>query len=105
MQFAFGGGQRWGHPCAQTGLAVSLTYRYSKLESIIGSNLLMPALSVNEEFVKRFEKNHESCRMPTQNKALVQHKFIDTFFKALGWDINNEKSYTKSYIEVIYYEL
>ena len=41
------------------------------------------------ELVERFEQNKDSYRQGAYNEAQVRHEFIDPFFKALGWDVDN----------------
>lgn len=36
------------------------------------------------------------------NETQVRHEFIDPFFKALGWDVNNEQGYAESYKDVVH---
>ena len=53
------------------------------------------------ELIEKFEEHHESYNKSDYNKKLTLKDFIDPFFKALGWDINNEPGYAKSFREVI----
>ncbi|MBA3649698.1 MAG: N-6 DNA methylase [Chitinophagales bacterium] len=52
--------------------------------------------------VERFEEQFDSYKRAEYNETLARHDFIDPFFKALGWDINNENGYAESYREVIH---
>lgn len=52
--------------------------------------------------VERFEEQKESYLSPGYNETLTRRDFIDPFFKALGWDIDNENGYAESYREVIH---
>lgn len=54
------------------------------------------------ELVNRFEEQFTSYKSPEYNETLARHDFIDPFFKALGWDINNENGYAEAYREVIH---
>jgi type I restriction-modification system DNA methylase subunit len=54
------------------------------------------------QLVERFEEQHESYKKAEYNETLTRRDFIDPFFKALGWDIDNEKGYAESYREVIH---
>jgi len=54
------------------------------------------------ELTERFERNRDAYRSSAYNKAQVRREFIDPFFKALGWDVTNEKSYAEAYKEVIH---
>ncbi len=54
------------------------------------------------ELVERFEEQFESYKKADYNETLTRRDFIDPFFKALGWDIDNENGYAESYREVIH---
>lgn len=55
-----------------------------------------------ELLVERFSEQYESYRKSTYNETLTRRDFIDPFFKALGWDMDNENGYAESYREVIH---
>ena len=50
---------------------------------------------------ERFKSNKESCKSGRYNEAKVRREFVDTFFKALGWDIDNEQSFAEPHMGVI----
>lgn len=52
--------------------------------------------------VERFTEQFDSYKKSDYNETLTRRDFIDPFFKALGWDIDNEKGYAESYREVIH---
>ncbi|MFN0196520.1 MAG: Eco57I restriction-modification methylase domain-containing protein [Planctomycetaceae bacterium] len=54
------------------------------------------------DLIKRFEEQYESYRQPTYNETQLRREFVDPFFKALGWDIDNEHGYAEAYKEVIH---
>ncbi len=54
------------------------------------------------ELVKRFGEQYESYKKSDYNETLTRRDFIDPFFKALGWDVDNENGYAESYREVIH---
>jgi hypothetical protein len=54
------------------------------------------------DLVHRFEEQYDSYRHADYNETLTRRDFIDPFFKALGWDIDNENGYAESYREVIH---
>ena len=54
------------------------------------------------ELVERFGEQIESYKHSDYNETLTRRDFIDPFFKALGWDIDNENGYAESYREVIH---
>ncbi len=54
------------------------------------------------ELVKRFEEQFDSYKNVNYNETLTRRDFIDPFFKALGWDTDNEAGYAEAYREVIH---
>jgi len=52
--------------------------------------------------VERFELHADTYRQPTYNEAQVRREFIDPFFKALGWDVDNESGHAEAYKDVIH---
>ena len=54
------------------------------------------------ELVERFEEQFNSYKRADYNETLTRRDFIDPFFKALGWDIDNENGFAESYREVIH---
>ncbi|MEI7983551.1 MAG: type I restriction endonuclease, partial [Bacteroidota bacterium] len=54
------------------------------------------------ELVTRFEEQHDSYRAAGYNETLTRRDFIDPFFKALGWDMDNSQGYAEAYREVIH---
>lgn len=54
------------------------------------------------ELVERFTEQYASYKKSEYNETLTRRDFIDPFFKALGWDIDNEQGYAEAYREVIH---
>lgn len=52
--------------------------------------------------VERFTEQYDSYKRADYNETLTRRDFIDPFFKALGWDIDNSLGYAESYREVIH---
>ena len=52
------------------------------------------------ELVQRFEEQYASYKNSDYNETLTRRDFIDPFFKALGWDMDNEQGYAESFREV-----
>jgi type I restriction-modification system DNA methylase subunit len=52
--------------------------------------------------VDRFEDQKDFYHKAGYNETLTRRDFIDPFFKALGWDIDNENGYAESYREVMH---
>lgn len=55
-----------------------------------------------KELVNRFQEQIVSYKKSEYNETLTRRDFIDPFFKALGWDIDNEQGYSEEYREVIH---
>ena len=55
-----------------------------------------------QALVTRFEEQIDSYRSGNYNETLTRRDFIDPFFKALGWDIDNSLGYAEAYREVIH---
>ena len=54
------------------------------------------------DLIERFEQNRESYRSSQYNETETRREFIDPFFKALGWDIDNEQGYAEAYKDVVH---
>src|SRR5207249_2976686 len=54
------------------------------------------------ELTERFERNKDAYRSPQYNETQLRREFFDPFFKALGWDIDNEQGYAEAYKDVIH---
>lgn len=55
-----------------------------------------------EKLVQRFEFHIVEYKNSDYNETQTRRDFIDPFFKALGWDIDNEQDYAEAYREVIH---
>lgn len=62
----------------------------------------MPAPDSVLELVERFERNRTQYRQPAYNETQVRREFLDPFFEALGWDVNNRKGYAEAYKDVVH---
>src|SRR6266481_9294429 len=54
------------------------------------------------ELIERFDRNRTAYRSEQYNEARLRIEFINPFFEALGWDVNNKQGYAETYKEVIY---
>ncbi|MFM9945415.1 MAG: DNA methyltransferase, partial [Bacteroidia bacterium] len=54
------------------------------------------------ELVERFEDQYASYKRSEYNETQTRRDFIDPFFKALGWDVDNEQGNAEAYREVIH---
>jgi hypothetical protein len=62
----------------------------------------MPAPQIVLDLIERFNSNFASYKSGQYNETQVRHEFIDPFFEALGWDINNRQGYAEAYKDVIH---
>jgi hypothetical protein len=54
------------------------------------------------ELVERFERQRDAYRSGDYNEARLRREFLDPFFSALGWDMDNRRGYAEPYKEVIH---
>jgi len=54
------------------------------------------------QLVERFEEQFDSYKRAEYNETLTRIDFVDPFFKALGWDVDNSLNHAESYREVIH---
>lgn len=52
--------------------------------------------------MERFERNHQQYRAASYNETQVRREFLDPFFEALGWDVNNRQGYAEAYKDVVH---
>lgn len=62
----------------------------------------MPAPKEIIELVERFECNIEEYKLGRYNEAQVRQEYINPFFEALGWDMNNKHGLAEAYKDVIH---
>ena len=51
---------------------------------------------------ERFERNREAYTSGQYNETQLRREFLDPFFEALGWDVNNKSGYAEAYKDVIH---
>src|SRR5947209_2005518 len=54
------------------------------------------------ELTERFERNKDAYHSPQYNETQLRREFLDPFFKALGWDMDNQQGYAEAYKDVIH---
>jgi predicted type IV restriction endonuclease len=54
------------------------------------------------ELVERFDRNRDAYCSHKYIETRLRIEFIDPFFKALGWDMSNERGYAEAYKDVIH---
>ncbi|MBK7667728.1 MAG: type I restriction enzyme HsdR N-terminal domain-containing protein [Sphingobacteriaceae bacterium] len=60
------------------------------------------AKAIIEKLVERYAEHRKEYHLADYNEQKTRQDFINPFFKALGWDIDNEKGDSEAYREVIY---
>jgi predicted type IV restriction endonuclease len=49
------------------------------------------------DLIERFRDNRHAYMSSSYNETQARRELIDPFFKALGWDIDNEAGYAEGY--------
>jgi len=62
----------------------------------------MPAPQLIIGLIERFERNLDAYKSGAYNETQVRREFIDPFFEALGWDVNNTAGHAEAYKDVIH---
>jgi len=63
---------------------------------------LIEAPEIIKELVDRFDRNIESYKKSSYKEEQIKQEFINPFFKALGWDVDNTKGGAPQYRDVIF---
>src|SRR5947209_4268788 len=53
------------------------------------------------ELIERYNRNRNAYRSEQYNEARLRIEFLNPFFEALGWDVNNKQGYAEAYKDVI----
>ena len=48
------------------------------------------------------ENQREAYQSGRYNETQLRREFLDPFFEALGWDVNNRQGYAEAYKDVIH---
>ncbi|MCP4426402.1 MAG: restriction endonuclease subunit M, partial [Chloroflexi bacterium] len=62
----------------------------------------MPTPQKIYDLVAQFERNRDDYRATSYNETETRREFIDPFFKAMGWDVDNEQGYAEAYKDVVH---
>ena len=65
----------------------------------------MTAPEIISKLIKRFDEQKDVYLSSSYKETQVRRDFIDPFFKALGWDIDNESDYAEAYRDVIHEDM
>ena len=60
------------------------------------------APDIIEQLVERFERNKDAYKFPAYNETELRVEFVNPFWKALGWDVDNQAGYAMAYRDVIH---
>ena len=61
-----------------------------------------PGCAAVSQLVARFQGNMADYLGGAYNETQVRREFLDPFFKALGWDVDNAKGYAEPYKDVVH---
>jgi len=62
----------------------------------------MPAPKDILDLVERFQRNLGAYKSKGYNETQLRREFVDPFFKALGWDVENEGGLAEAYKQVVH---
>jgi len=62
----------------------------------------MPALQAIQQLVDNFSTHIEHYKSSDYNETELRREYLDPFWKALGWDIDNTQGYADAYKDVIH---
>jgi len=62
----------------------------------------MPVPQLIHDLIERFERNLSDYKSGSYNETQARREFIDPFFEALGWDVNNREGNAEAYKDVIH---
>lgn len=54
------------------------------------------------DLVEHFERSAADFRSAPYNETELRREFLDPFFEALGWDVNNKLHYSETYKDVVH---
>lgn len=54
------------------------------------------------QLIERFQRNREAYLTGQYNETQLRREFLDPFFTALGWDVDNKQGYAEAYKDVIH---
>ena len=54
------------------------------------------------DLIERFDRNRESYKSGQYNEMTLRREFLEPFFSALGWDVDNRQGYAEAYKDVVH---
>ena len=64
----------------------------------------MPVPEPILSLIERFEFHRQAYIQGNYNETQLRREFVDKFFSALGWDVDNNKGFSEKYKEVMHEE-
>ena len=55
-----------------------------------------------KQLVETFTRNVDFYKAGTYNETQLRREYLDPFFTALGWDVENKRGYAEAYKDVIH---
>ena len=62
----------------------------------------MSAPEIIHRLVEQFKRDYSDYTSNAYNEAQLRQEFLDPFFGALGWDVNNKQGFAMQYREVVH---
>ena len=62
----------------------------------------MDAPEIIHSLVDRFDSSRDQYTSQSYNETQIRREFIDPFFSALGWDIDNKQGFAEGYKDVVH---
>lgn len=54
------------------------------------------------QLVERFDRNRTAYTSGEYNETQLRREFLDPFFTALGWDVENKQGFAEAYKDVVH---
>ncbi len=54
------------------------------------------------DLVERFARNKDVYKNPKYNETQLRREFLDPFFSALGWDMDNKQGNAEQYKDIVH---
>jgi hypothetical protein len=69
-------------------------------DAVAGEKVSIPSQVL--DLIERFDRNRDAYKSAHYNETQLRREFLDPFFEALGWDVNNKQGYAEAYKDVIH---
>jgi hypothetical protein len=71
------------------------------LEEKPGGGMLSETIQLSD-LIERYNRNAEAYKSTQYNETQLRREFLDPFFDALGWDVENKRGYAEAYKDVVH---